>query len=67
MWNMSEELNSFPGTSIDAADAAAQEKTTALTQELVAKIADRIYAMLLRDMKIERERGRYWIESDRGE
>ena len=62
---MSDELTSFPSVSTAGADT--QEKTTVLTQELVAKIADRIYAMLLHDMKIERERGRYWIESDRGE
>jgi hypothetical protein len=64
---MSDELTSFPGASTGAAVDEAQEKAIALTQELVAKIADRIYAMLLRDMKVERERGRFWIESDRGE
>ncbi len=64
---MSDELTSFPGTSTGAAGDEAQEKAIVLTQELVARIADRIYAMLVRDMKIERERGRYWVESDRGE
>jgi len=67
MWNMSDELTSFPTASTGAAGDEIQEKATALTQELVIRIADRIYAMLLRDMKIEHERGRYWIESDRGD
>lgn len=67
MWNMSDELASFPGASTGATGGETQENATDLTQELVAKIADRIYAMLIRDMKIELERGRYWIESDRGE
>ena len=64
---MSDELTSYPNASTGAAGVEAQENATDLTQELVAKIADRIYAMLLRDMKIERERGRYSIESNRGE
>lgn len=64
---MADELTSFQSTSIGAAGEETQGETNALTQELVAKIADRIYAMLLRDMKIEHERGRYWIESDPGD
>ena len=64
---MSDERTSFAAASTGAAGAETQEKAAALTEELVAKIADRIYAMLVHDMKIERERGRYWIESDRGE
>jgi hypothetical protein len=64
---MPDELTSLPATSTGATGVEAQDKVTVLTQELVTKIADRIYAMLLRDMKIERERSRYCIESDRGD
>jgi hypothetical protein len=67
MWNMADERTSFLTASTGAAGDEVQEKAMAVTEELVAKIADRIYAMLVRDMRIERERGRYWIESNRGE
>lgn len=64
---MSDESRPSSNTSTGTAGAEAQEKAAAQSQELVAKVADRVYAMLMREMKIERERGRYWVESNRGE
>ena len=64
---MSDDFTPSANPSTGAASADAQEQTTALTPELVAKVSDRVYALLLRDMKMERERCRYGIESNRGD
>jgi len=64
---MADEMPNPLSKSILLATVDGQAQESAISQELVEKIADRIYAMLLHEMRSERERGRYWIESNRGE
>ena len=45
--------------------AGTQMKRMKITQELVMAISDRIYGMLLRELKIERERQRFSNGSQR--
>ena len=45
--------------------ANGQSKSPSVTQELVREIADRVFMMLLHDLKIERERGRFLSRSHR--
>jgi hypothetical protein len=45
--------------------AEAQRQRMKITQELVMAISDRVYAMLLRELKAERERQRFLNGSHR--
>lgn len=56
------ELQSDFGTSNRFRSAGGQPKKIVITQELVMAIADRIYALLIHEVKIERERGRSFID-----
>lgn len=49
--------DSSPSNRLQSADG--QTKKVVITQELVMAIADRVYAMLIQEMKIERERHRF--------
>ena len=57
---MPETLSSPEGhTPIEGAAPAQQARTIQLTPELIQKITARVYAMLLADARIERERSRF--------
>lgn len=47
------------GTSNHPKPADRQTKKIAITHELVMALADRVYAMLIHEMKMERERQRF--------
>jgi hypothetical protein len=46
------------GNDANGASEAAGGAATAVTPELVRKVADKVYAMLLLDLRLERERHR---------
>jgi hypothetical protein len=52
--------------STQPAPANPQTEPAQITSELVLAISDRIYAMLLRELKIERERQRFLMRSRPG-
>lgn len=47
-----------PTTDTNRAAEASSPATTALTPELVREIADKVYALMLADLRIDRERRR---------
>ncbi len=62
---MPAELQNQPDGSASSKLMSESTKQTAITSELVHAIADRIYALLLHDLRIERERERFFVREDR--
>ena len=62
---MSAELQTQPGESAPSKPVRESAKKVEITPELVHAVADRIYAMLLHDLRIERERLRFFVQDGR--
>ena len=62
---MPAELQNQPGESSASRPGNKPTKQLTITTELVQAIADRIYAMLLHDLRIERERERLYVREGR--
>lgn len=62
---MPAELQNRPDGSAPAKPVGESTKQTEITPELIHAITDRIYAMLLHDLRIERERERFFVREGR--
>ena len=62
---MQAELQNQPDGSAPSKPGEESTKQMEITPELVRAISDRIYAMLLQDLRIERERERLYVRDGR--
>lgn len=61
------ELQNQIGASNHRKPSVGRTRSIVVTQKLVMAIAERIYAMLMREMKIARERERFMLKSRPGQ